>query len=65
MTKEEFTSRFSTAVEDLDRGEVCRRLKLSGPTFDRWVEGNSAPHDLGREPALALVAQMREEMQGS
>ena len=60
MTKEEFTERFKAGIEGLKMLEVCKRLKVSKPTFYRWVSGKSAPHELGRESAIALVENMKK-----
>ena len=58
-SREEFGALFARAqrVLELDDVEVARALHLSRPTVGRWARGESAPHALGRKPALAWLAR--------
>ncbi len=46
------------AILELDDSELAGMLRVSRPTISRWARGESAPHSLGREPALRLLADL-------
>ncbi|MDP2345304.1 MAG: hypothetical protein Q8O67_30450 [Deltaproteobacteria bacterium] len=58
-TREQFSALFAKAqrVFELDDIEVARALHISRPTVGRWARGESAPHTLGRKPALLWLAR--------
>jgi len=55
MSHEEFTKRFKQRVEHADHITVIRALKISRPTFYRWMNGESAPHPIGRESVFIAL----------
>ena len=54
MKREEFTKQFKQAFDEsgLSVEDVARVFHISLPTVDRWYNGRSAPHELGRESIL-------------
>src|SRR4051794_502083 len=59
LSREAFSKLFAKAqkVLELDDVAVARALQISRPTVGRWVRGESAPHLLGRKPALQWLAR--------
>ncbi len=59
VDKDAFARLFHKAqrVLELDDTEVARALQISRPTVGRWARGESAPHALGRKPALMWLAK--------
>jgi hypothetical protein len=59
LSREEFGKLFGKAqrVLELDDFAIARALQISRPTVGRWVRGESAPHPLGRRPALPWLAR--------
>jgi transcriptional regulator with XRE-family HTH domain len=60
--REAFSRLFHAAqtILEFDDLELARALRVSRPTVSRWTRGESAPHPLGREPALRLLADMAD-----
>lgn len=59
VDKDDFARLFHKAqrILELDDTEVARALQISRPTVGRWARGESAPHALGRKPALQWLAK--------
>jgi predicted nucleic acid-binding protein len=57
--REDFGRLFAKAqrILELDDFAVSRALQISRPTVGRWARGDSAPHPLGRRPALLWLAK--------
>ena len=60
MFYERFDRLFSGRVRQLyelgiDRETIVRELKISGLTFDRWMEGESMPHKFGRPSVFQVL----------
>ena len=53
-----FHQRFRRAVQGKDVTEVCRLLKISRTTFNRWVTGISSPHQFGREAVFDALKKL-------
>jgi len=45
---------------EVDDTELARALRVSRPTIGRWARGDSAPHPIGRRPALMSLAELAE-----
>ena len=58
--KEGFTLFFNSflKVYNLQEIAVCRELKISKKTFNRWVSGLSAPHPMGRAAIYESLAEI-------
>jgi hypothetical protein len=59
LSREDFSRLFARAqrVLELDDVAVARALQIARPTVGRWARGESAPHPLGRKPALSWLAK--------
>jgi hypothetical protein len=59
LSREDFAKLFAKAqrILELDDYAVARALQISRPTVGRWTRGESAPHPLGRRPALMWLAK--------
>jgi hypothetical protein len=59
--KETFTRLFNSflRVYELEEMPVCRKLKISRTTFNRWLAGISAPHPLGQDAVFQALAELR------
>ncbi len=59
--KEDFTRLFNSflKVYELEEMLVCRKLKISRNTFNRWLCGVSAPHPLGQDAVFQALAELR------
>ena len=57
-----FAEVFAQAREvlEIDDATLARELRISRPTVGRWARGTSAPHPLGRGPALELLLRHAE-----
>jgi len=55
----DFNARFKEAVKDIPIEEICRTLKISKFTYNRWVEGKSAPHPVGREAVFNTLKNLK------
>ena len=58
----EFSRLFDRAqlALEIDDTELARALRVSRPTIGRWARGDSAPHPIGRKPALMSLAELAE-----
>lgn len=59
LSSERFSSLFALAqrVLELDDEDLALLLRVSRPTINRWANGQSAPHPLGRPAALAVLVK--------
>jgi len=58
---ESFTIKINQLVAQLDdrqKSNVISILRISKPTLQRWLEGASAPHPLGREPVISTLEKI-------
>ena len=57
LTKDEFTEEFRALYHfsGLTLEAVAGRLKTSPLTVSRWLEGKSAPHEVGRSSVIAAM----------
>ncbi len=64
MNKDQFTAFFRTSINVLKLGDedAARIFKVSKPTIKRWKNGDSAPHELGREPVAIKLLQLMAEL---
>jgi len=62
MKREEFTKQFKKAFDEseLSVEGAAGMLKISFPTVERWYNGESAPHELGRESVLNILDKFRK-----
>jgi hypothetical protein len=60
--KETFTRLFNSflKVYELEEIPVCRKLKISRTTFNRWLCGVSAPHPLGQDLVFHRLDELRD-----
>ena len=58
--KETFTRLFNSflKVYKLEEMPVCRKLKISRTTFNRWVAGVSAPHTRGQSAVFNALDEL-------
>lgn len=63
MSQQAFQIQFVEVVKDLDKEEVCRQLRISEYTFDRWYYGHSKPHTLGTQSVLNVLNEMRRSLE--
>ncbi len=63
MPKDIFATLFKKARDSLEMSdiEIHRLLKISLPTIVRWANGESAPHQLGRFPAISALLNEAEQ----
>lgn len=59
MTRNEFTEAFRSAAIGLPIDDVARECGTSRATIQRWYDGLSTPHAVGRESVLAAVRRVR------
>lgn len=54
MTKEEFTVLFRYLSKEtcLSDNDLAKILQVQRPTIQRWREGMTAPHHVGRKPII-------------
>jgi hypothetical protein len=57
--RETFTDAFRKAVEGLDRDVVCTAVKISRPTYDRWLSGLTVPHPVARPSVFTALEALR------
>lgn len=57
MNKDTFQKELNAVMSEkgIRLGDAATRLKVSPPTLLRWLEGKSAPHELGREAAIKTL----------
>lgn len=63
ITREQFCEEWADAKLKLglsDR-EMARMFEISRPTVQRYVNGEAAPHPVGREPILQVLRRRMEE----
>ena len=53
-----FTRLFNEKVKGIDPTKIARELKISTTTFDRWLSGKSAPHNIGRQSVFDALDRM-------
>ena len=60
--KQNFTRLFNSflRVYELEESLVCRKLKISRTTFNRWSGGLSAPHPLGQDAVFHDLGDLRD-----
>mgnify|MGYP000621226050 CR=1 FL=1 len=60
--KEDFTRLFNSflKVYELEEMLVCRKLKISRTTFNRWAAGLSAPDPLGQDEVFQALEELRK-----
>ena len=50
-----FRNKFVEATNGMDDESLCRLLRISKPTLNRWKNGDSAPHMIGREAVFTAI----------
>jgi len=53
-----FHQRLRQAAKGKSPEDVCRILKISRFTYDRWITGISAPYEFGREAVFKALKQL-------
>jgi hypothetical protein len=58
VTRETFQSLFATGVQYLGWNDlqVAKYLQVSLPTIGRWLAGDTAPHEIGRDVVIQGLA---------
>jgi hypothetical protein len=54
----EFTKLFNFFSFGLEEATVCRELKISKKTFNRWASGVSAPHPTGWDAVYQALLEI-------
>ncbi len=58
----EFASLIGQAVDDLSEAEMSKLLQVSRPTINRWKNGRSVPHPLGRPRVMQKLAERTQAL---
>jgi CTP-dependent riboflavin kinase len=61
MNKKDFQKAIMNAAKEVSLTDISNLMKVSIKTAERWYQGLSAPHELGRDIAIeALYREIRD-----
>jgi len=56
-----FNTCFLIISKDIDEETICKLLKISKPTLQRWKNGESSPHPLGYQSIFEVLLEYKNE----
>ena len=62
MNDKEFGDTFRKKVQELnmEHKDIMRELMISRLTFDRWMAGESSPHEIGQQAVFGVLDNLNQ-----